>query len=73
MLLSERRACIHQHLIPARLYGVFESVGASQMPDLKFERLHMRTRFAAALAGWDPDKGGNRERTETEWLELVLG
>ena len=39
---SER---LHQHLIPARLYGL--TVGASQMPDRKFKRLRMRTRFTA--------------------------
>ena len=25
------------------------------------------------MARWDPNKGGNRERTETEWLVLGLG
>ena len=44
---SER---LHQHLIPARLYGVFDSVGASQMLDRKFKRLRMRTRFTAVSA-----------------------
>ena len=45
---EEHSECLHQHLIPARLYGVFDSVGASQMPDRKsVKRLCMRTRFAA--------------------------
>ena len=45
-LREEYSDCLHQHLIPAKLYGVFDSVGASQMPDQKFKRLRMCTRFA---------------------------
>ena len=36
---EEHSECLHQHLIPKRLYGVFDSlVPASQMPDRKFKR-----------------------------------
>ena len=54
---EEHSECLHQHLIPARLYVVFDSVGAPQMLDRKFKRLRMRTRFVAVsmyplVLGW---------------------
>ena len=34
--------------------------------------LHVN-RFDWVVTRWDPNKSGNRERTETEWLVLGLG
>ena len=64
---EEHSECLHKHLIPKRLYGVFDSVGASQIPDRKFKRLCMRTRFTAVSLspGWSHQK-----KIGTQWVHV---
>ena len=64
---EEHSDCLHQHLIPAKLYGIFDSVGACQMPDQKFKGLHMRTSFAA-VSGYSL-KRREAEKNESDAMQ----